>query len=99
MKTKKALNIIKVVVGKKWREYQKTLEDRVNKGVTKPMGVNLKKLEQRYMKEQRGIEDNHLAQQPTWLLNNMYFAMMEIRLPIMMRKNNNIRKHKKYQRR
>ena len=28
---------------------------------------------QRYMKEQTEIEENHLAQQPPWLLNNIYF--------------------------
>ena len=34
----------------------------------------LRKLEQIYMKEQRGMEENHLAQQTSWLLNNTYIC-------------------------
>ena len=32
-----------------------------NEGATEPTGVHLRKLEQGYMKEQREIEENHLA--------------------------------------
>ena len=45
-----------------------------NEGATKPTGVHLRKLEQGYMKEQRGVEENHLAQQPPWLINNIHFC-------------------------
>ena len=32
------------------------------------MGVHLRKLEQKYMKKQRKIKENHFAQQLLWLL-------------------------------
>ena len=35
-----------------------------NEGATKPTEVQLRKLEQGYMKKQREVEENHLAQQP-----------------------------------
>ena len=34
-----------------------------NKGATRPTEVHLRKLEQRYIKEQRAVKENHLAQQ------------------------------------
>ena len=44
-----------------------------NEGATIPMGVHLRKLDQRYIKEESKIEKNRLAKQPLWLLNNIYF--------------------------
>ena len=45
-----------------------------NEGSTKPPGVCLRKLKQGYMKEQREVEENHLAQHPLWLINNVHFC-------------------------
>ena len=47
-----------------------------NKGETRQTGVQLREMQQRYMKENREIEEDHLAQQTSWLLNNAYFAMI-----------------------
>ena len=44
---------------------------------TRPMGVHIRKVEQRYMKEQRKIEKNYLAQQLPYLLNHIYFCYDE----------------------
>ena len=41
-----------------------------NEEATKPT----EKLEQRFMKEQRKVEKNHLAQQSSWLLSNTHFC-------------------------
>ena len=38
------------------------------------MSVHLKEWEQRYIEEQREIENNKLAQPPPWLLNNTSFC-------------------------
>ena len=46
----------------------------INEGTTKPTGVHLRKREQGYMKEQRDVEKNHLAQQSSWLINNVNFC-------------------------
>ena len=49
-------------------ESQNTLNDGVdqnykeNERATKPTGVHLKKLGQGYMNEQKGVEEDHLAQ-------------------------------------
>ena len=53
------------------REYQNYEE---KDGTTKPIGVLLTKLEQECMKEQRELEENHLAQQPLLLINNAHFC-------------------------
>ena len=45
-----------------------------NEGITKPTGVHLRKLEQSYMREQRYLEENHLAQPPPQLINNVHFC-------------------------
>ena len=36
--------------------------------------VHLRKLEQRYMKEQSEVEEDYLTKQATWLLNNTYIC-------------------------
>ena len=68
-----------------------TLDDREdqnyvsNKGATKQIGVHLRKLEKGYIKEQRKLEQNHLAQLPPSYTS----VMMETHLLIMtMLKNN-----------
>ena len=38
------------------------------------MGVYLRKLEQRYMEEQKEIEEMNQAQQPPWMVNNIFFS-------------------------
>ena len=38
------------------------------------MGVYLSRLEQRYMEEQKEIEEMNLTQQPPWLVNNILFC-------------------------
>ena len=45
-----------------------------NKEAARPTGLHSQKLDQKYMKQQREIEENHLAQQPLWLLHNTYFC-------------------------
>ena len=58
------MNIIHI----KYTEYLNNLYGREdknyeeNEGASKPTGVHQRKLEQRYMKKKRGIEDNHLTQ-------------------------------------
>ena len=56
-----------------------TLDDREgknyeeNKEAIKPTEVHLRKQEQGYMKEQREVEENHLAQQPPWIIYKVHF--------------------------
>ena len=59
------------------------------KKITEPTGVNLRKLEQRYMKEQREVEEDHQAQQHPWLLNDISFCY-DRELPA---NNDNKKKH------
>ena len=51
-----------------------------------PTRIYLRKLQQGYMRKQREVEENYLAQQPPWLIDTS--AMIESHLLIMtMRKN------------
>ena len=44
-----------------------------NERATKSTGVHLRNFEEGHMKEQREVEENHPAQQPPWLINNIHF--------------------------
>ena len=63
-----------------YTESWNTLDDREdhnyeeNEGATKLTGLYLRKLEQRCMKEQREMEENHLAQPLPWLINNTHLG-------------------------
>ena len=39
-----------------------------------PTRIYLRKLQQGYMRKQREVEENYLAQQPSWLINNTNFC-------------------------
>ena len=45
-----------------------------NERSIKPTGVYLRRLEQRYIEEQKEIEERNQTQQPPWLVNSILFC-------------------------
>ena len=62
--------------------YTHTLDDsedqkyEENERLVKPMGVQLRNLERRYMEEQKQIEEMNLTHEPPWMINNLVLCYM-----------------------